>query len=312
VAVIQESVCEPRPRAPRRPAWLDRESAPALLVALVTVVLWASAFVGIRSAGRDLSPGSLALGRLLMASAVLLLSAAIRRELVPRNASDVRAAAPALILCGLLWFGAYNVALNAAERRVDAGTAAMLIGIGPILIAIVAGFALREGFPRGLLAGCAIAFGGVLVIGIASSNGGSTTTGIVLCLAAAGAYAVAVVSQKSVIGRLTPLQTTLICCFVATGACLPLAPQLARDLGDSRAGAIGWVLYLGAFPTAIAFTTWAFALARTSAGKLGATTYLAPPISVLLGWLLLSESPPALALAGGALCLAGVAIARRG
>lgn len=312
MAVIQESVCEPRPRAARRPAWLDRESAPALLAALVTVVLWASAFVGIRSAGRDLSPGSLALGRLLMASAVLFLIAAIRRELVPRSASDVRAAAPALILCGLLWFGAYNVALNAAERRVDAGTAAMLIGIGPILIAIVAGFALREGFPRGLLAGCAIAFGGVLVIGIASSNGGSTTTGIILCLAAAGAYAVAVVFQKSVIGRLTPLQTTLICCVVATVACLPFAPQLARDLGDSRAGAIGWVLYLGAFPTAIAFTTWAFALARTSAGKLGATTYLAPPISVLLGWLLLSESPPALALAGGALCLAGVAIARRG
>ncbi len=312
MTVSQESVCEPRARARRRPAFLDRESAPALLAALVTVVLWASAFVGIRSAGRDLSPGSLALGRLLVASAVLLLIAAIRRELVPRRLSDVRAAAPALILCGLLWFGAYNVALNAAERRVDAGTAAMLIGIGPILIAIVAGFALREGFPRGLLIGCATAFAGVVVIGVASSDGGSTTTGVVLCLAAAGAYAVAVVLQKSVIGRLTPLQTTLLCCVVATLALLPFAPQLARELGDAKTSAVGWVLYLGAFPTAIAFTTWAFALARTSAGKLGATTYLAPPISVLLGWLLLSESPPALALAGGALCLAGVAIARRG
>jgi drug/metabolite transporter (DMT)-like permease len=35
-----------------------------------------------------------------------------------------------------------------------------------------------------------------------------------------------------------------------------------------------------------------------------------PPIAILLGWLLLDESPPALAFGGGALCLAGVAVAR--
>ncbi len=40
-------------------------------------------------------------------------------------------------------------------------------------------------------------------------------------------------------------------------------------------------------------------------------TYLAPPIAILLGWLLLGETPPVLAVAGGALCLVGVSIARR-
>jgi drug/metabolite transporter (DMT)-like permease len=44
---------------------------------------------------------------------------------------------------------------------------------------------------------------------------------------------------------------------------------------------------------------------------MGAITYLVPPISVALGWLLLEESPPALALVGGAVCLAGVLVARR-
>jgi drug/metabolite transporter (DMT)-like permease len=44
---------------------------------------------------------------------------------------------------------------------------------------------------------------------------------------------------------------------------------------------------------------------------MGAFTYLVPPLAVLLGWLVLSESPPPLALAGGVLCLAGVAITRR-
>jgi drug/metabolite transporter (DMT)-like permease len=45
---------------------------------------------------------------------------------------------------------------------------------------------------------------------------------------------------------------------------------------------------------------------------MGATTYLVPPIAILMGWLILDESPPALAFAGGALCLAGVAWTRRG
>ncbi len=63
-------------------------------------------------------------------------------------------------------------------------------------------------------------------------------------------------------------------------------------------------------PTALAFSTWAYALARTGAGRLGVTTYLVPPLVVLLGWLLLGEVPPAVAVGGGVICLAGVALAR--
>jgi drug/metabolite transporter (DMT)-like permease len=47
------------------------------------------------------------------------------------------------------------------------------------------------------------------------------------------------------------------------------------------------------------------------AGRLGVTTYLVPPVVILLGWLLLDEVPPGLALVGGAVCLAGVALSRR-
>ena len=67
---------------------------------------------------------------------------------------------------------------------------------------------------------------------------------------------------------------------------------------------------LGVFPTAIAFTTWAFALNRTTAGRLGSTTYLVPPVAILLAWLMLAEVPPVLALLGGALCIGGVIVAR--
>jgi drug/metabolite transporter (DMT)-like permease len=71
------------------------------------------------------------------------------------------------------------------------------------------------------------------------------------------------------------------------------------------------MVYLGVVPTAIAFSTWAYALKRMDAGRLGVTTYLVPPIVIAMGWLLLDEIPPALAVAGGAVCLAGVALSRR-
>jgi drug/metabolite transporter (DMT)-like permease len=216
-------------------------------------------------------------------------------------------------VCGLLWFAGYNLALNAAERRVDAGTAAMLVNIGPILIAILAGAILHEGFPRALLTGCAVAFSGVVVIGLATTEGGNASTaGVALCLVAACAYAGGVVSQKPVLRHISAMKTTFLCCVIGATACLPFAPELLREVRVAPPSAIAWMLYLGVFPTALAFTTWAYALARSNAGRLAAMTYLVPPLSILMGWLLLGEVPPALAIAGGALCLVGVAITRRG
>ena len=274
--------------------------------ALVTVVLWASAFVGIRAAGEDLSPGALSLARLLVGSAALGALVLIRRERLPS-----RRDLPAIALCGVLWFGLYNVALNAAERLVDAGTAAMLVGIGPVLVAVFAGVLLGEGFPRSLFAGCAVAFAGVVVIGLVTSGRGlDGGLGAVLCLVAALAYAGGVVAQKPVLARVSALQVTWLACGVGAIACLPFAPTLLRELGEADAPAIGWAVYLGVFPTAVAFTTWAYALARTTAGRMGATTYLVPPLAVLMAWAILGEVPPVLALLGGVLCLAGVAFSR--
>jgi drug/metabolite transporter (DMT)-like permease len=284
-----------------------REHLLPLAAALVTVVLWASAFVGIRSAGSDLSPGSLALGRLLVGSLVLGVLTLARRERRPP-----RSAVPAIVLCGLLWFATYNLALNAAERRVDAGTAAMLVNVGPILIAILAGLFLKEGFPPRLFAGCAVAFAGVAIIGLASAGSApSAGTGTLLCLLAACAYAAGMIVQKGVLRSVSALQTTFLCCLVGTAACLPFAPGLVDQLRVAPASSIGWMIYLGAVPTAIAFTTWAYALARTNAGILGVSTYLAPPIAIVLGWAALGEVPATFAFLGGALCFAGVAISRR-
>jgi drug/metabolite transporter (DMT)-like permease len=133
----------------------------------------------------------------------------------------------------------------------------------------------------------------------------------VLCLAAAALYATAVVVKKPVLARVSPLTVTWIACTAGTIVCLPFAGQLWRQAADAPASSLGWVVYLGIAPSAIGFIAWAFALSRTTAGRMGSTTYLVPPIAIVLGWTLLGEVPPGLAIAGGALCLAGVAIARR-
>jgi drug/metabolite transporter (DMT)-like permease len=280
-------------------------SGRTLLAVVVTLLAWASAFVAIRGVGEDFSPGALALGRLLVGTAVLGLLLAGRGWVRPTGREWAL-----LVVCGVGWFGIYNVSLNAAEQHLDAGTTAMLVNIGPILIAVFAGLLLGEGFPRWLLAGIAVAFAGVVLIGVATRSAQADLVGVVLCVVAAVTYAGGVVAQKPLLRRLPGLQVTFTACAMGAVCCLPWAGTLAGELGAAPAGAIAGIVYLGAVPTAIAFSTWAYALRRMDAGKLGVTTYVVPPLVILLGWLLLDEVPPALALLGGAICLAGVGISR--
>jgi drug/metabolite transporter (DMT)-like permease len=281
----------------------DRRS---LLAAAVTVLLWASAFVAIRSAGAHYSPGALALGRLFAGSLVLVLLLAVRREGWPP-----RAAWPGIVASGVLWFGAYMVALNWGEQEVDAGTAAMVVNVGPVLIALLSGWLLKEGFKPRVLAGIAVSFAGAVVVGLSmSGEGNASLLGVLLCVVAAIGYAVGVVSQKPALRHGSALQVTTFGCLVGMVMCLPFTGALLSDLAAAPLSATLNVLYLGVFPTALAFMTWAYALARTSAAQLGATTYVVPALVIVMSWLLLGEVPGWVTFVGGALCLAGVAISR--
>lgn len=285
----------------------DRQGAGALAAPAVTVLFWASAFVSIRSAGAAYSPGALALGRL--ATAVVLLGAF---ALARRVGWPDRRAWPGILTSGLLWFGGYMVFLNWGERLVDAGTAALIVNVGPILIALLSARLLGEAAPRSLWLGIAVSFAGTVVVGLSMSGGGrSSLLGVLLCVLAAITYAIGVVAQKPALRHGSALQITTYSALVAAVALLPFAGVLAREAAGAPLSATLNMIYLGVGPTAIAFTTWAYALARTAAGKLGATTYVVPALVVAMSWLLLGEVPGWLTLAGGALCLAGVAVSRR-
>ncbi|WP_028921125.1 DMT family transporter [Pseudonocardia acaciae] len=283
--------------------------APLLAVGF-TVLAWASAFVAIRWVGHSYDPGPLALGRLLVGTVGLGALMLARRAWVRPTRREWLLVA----LCGLAWFAVYNVALNAAEQRVDAGTTAMLVNVGPILIALMAGVLLGEGFPRWLLIGAAVAFAGAVLIGFSTASGpvaGADLVGVLLCLVAAVTYATGVLAQKPVLRRLPALQVTWLACAIGAVACLPFGPALAGQLVAAPGPATWGLVYLGLVPTALAFSTWAYALARMNAGRLGVSTYLAPPLTIGMSALLLGELPPVLAVVGGVVCLVGVGSSRR-
>ncbi|MFR0353641.1 DMT family transporter [Streptomyces sediminimaris] len=274
--------------------------------AAVTVVLWASAFVSIRSAGQAYAPGALALGRLLAGALTLGVICLLRREGLPP-----RSAWRGIALSGALWFGFYMVVLNWGEQQVDAGTAALVVNVGPLLIALLGARLLGDPMPPRLLAGMAVSFAGAVAVGLSmSGGGGSSVLGVVLCLLAAVGYAAGVVAQKPALGRASALQVTTFGCLVGAVGCLPFAGQLVGQAAHAPLSATLDMVYLGVFPTALAFTTWAYALARTTASRMGATTYAVPALVVLMSWLALGEVPGPLTLGGGALCLAGVAVSR--
>lgn len=277
-----------------------------LAAALLSICLWSSAYVGIRAATRTIAPGALALGRLLIGS-VLLGTLLTRRGAIRPTKREVGL----LCVAGLLWFGLYNVALNTGERAVDAGTAAMVVNIAPLMIMGLAALFLGERLTPGLLIGGAVAFGGVICIGLATTSGNAPLRGVLLCVVATAASAGGVVAQKPVLARLSALQVTWTCCVIGAVCCLPYAPTLVHDFHTASRVDLAWMAYLGVFPTSVAFTSWAYALARGTASRLAATAYLVPPITIGMSWLILSEVPKLIAVLGGMLCLAGVILARR-
>lgn len=286
----------------------SRFPALPLLAVSATVLAWASAFVAIRSTGDAFGPGALALGRLVLGSVALGVMLVARRRWVAPTGREWML----VLASGVSWFAAYNVALNAAERHIDAGTTAMLVNVGPIVLMVLAGLFLGEGFPRWLVIGVGVAFVGALVIGYATAGTDSDDVGgVLLCLVAAVGYAVGVLCQKPALRRLPALQVTWLACTTGAVICLPAGRALFDQLDDAPAGDVWGLVYLGLVPLALAFTTWAYALARMPAGKLGVTTYLVPPITVALAWLLLDETPTGPVLVGGVICLAGVALSRR-
>ncbi|GAA5224110.1 DMT family transporter [Membranihabitans marinus] len=265
----------------------------------------ASAFIVMRWAAPDIAPGPFALLRLVTASAVLSILLLVLRQ------RPIRPSPRVLLLTltfGVLSFALYTLVFNWAGHFLDAGTVALIINFSPLMIGLGAVFFLGEAFSRRLFSGILTALLGIILIAVAGSLGHVAIVGLVLSFLAAVLYSAGVLVQKVVLRSIDPLATMWIGCLAATAALLPFTPQAVTAITAAPLSTILGAVYLGAGPTALGYLFWGYAMNHFSTGQLASSNLAVPALVVAASAMLLGETPPVLAIIGGAICLAGVGI----
>ena len=278
-----------------------------------TLLLWASAFAGIRAGMRltpvgvpgadGYGPGEVALLRFGTASVVLLLYASVTRMRFPRTEDLMRIA-----LAGLTGITIYHVSLNFGEMSVAAGAASLLIAAGPVFTAMMsAGFLGEKLTVLGWL-GIAVAFVGVALISVSQGTGLSFSPGALLILLAAVSTSVFFIVAKKPLKRYSALEFTSYSIWAGTIPLFFFAPGLLAQLPKAAPSATAAIVYLGIFPAAIAYVLWNYALARMPASILSSFLYLSPVLAMGIAWVWIGEVPTALTVVGGAVAIAGVIV----
>jgi drug/metabolite transporter (DMT)-like permease len=279
----------------------------------VTLLLWASAFAGIKAGMRltpagapgpdGYGPGEVALLRFGVASIVLAGYAAFTRMRLPAREDLARIA-----WAGFLGITVYHVALNFGEVRVSAGAASLLISAGPVFTAIMSAVFLRERLTWIGWGGILVAFAGVALISLGESGGFSFEPGALLVLLAAVSTAGYFIVSKRGLRTYSPLQWTAYTIWAGTIPMLVFAPALVEQIPTAAPSATLAIIYLGVFPAAIAYVLWSYALARMPASLLSTFLYLSPVLAMTIAWVWIAEVPQALTIIGGLVAIVGVII----
>jgi drug/metabolite transporter (DMT)-like permease len=270
---------------------------------IVSLLLWASAFAGIRAGLASYGPGQVALLRFGTASAVFLVYATITRMRLPAP-GDL----PRIALAGFLGITVYHVALNVGEMTVTAGAASLIISASPIITALLSAFLIRERLSVAGWTGIVVSFFGVALISFGEGGHLSFEPGAALVFLAAVATSLYFVASKPLLRRYSAIEFTAFAIWIGTVPMLVFAPGLVAQMTDATPAATWAVLYMGVFPGAVAYALWSYALARMPASVLSTFLYFQPVNATLIAWLWLGEVPATLALIGGAISLAGVVV----
>ena len=200
---------------------------------------------------------------------------------------------------------AYQLLLNAGEQTVDAGTASMLVSTGPVFVAVMAAAALGE---RPAWTGVAIGFAGAAIIALGQGGGLAPSADALLVLAAAISQAAFFVLQKPLLPRYGSLRVTAWAMWIGALALVPFAPAAPAAVAHASAEATAAVAFLGLAASAFAFLAWAYALSRLEVHRAASCLYAVPVVAIAVAWVWLGEVPSPVALLGGAVALAGVAV----
>ncbi len=303
-----------------RPSSTLRDRRVAETGALLVMIFWAANFIVVKSAIEDIPPVTFAFLRFSLAGVVLLAALRVREGTLRLPRRD----AIAVIGLGALGFGVYQVIWSTALHAIPAGDSALLIATTPVLTALLAVFAGSDVLTRAKLAGSFVSFVGVGIVvvagpGIAIASGGGLAssailTGDLLTLGAALCWAIYTAFGSSILRRHSPLKTTA---WAMVGGCLVLAGPGLWEASSAAWGGVhpaAWagLLYSSLIPAGLSNVLIFHAIRLLGPTRITNFQFLVPFFAVILGALFLAEAIRPEQVAGGAVIVGGVALARAG
>ena len=267
----------------------------------IAILLWSSSFAAVRASLQDFTPGHIALFRFLIASVLLAVSALTTHIKLPRL-KDI----PVIFVLGFLGVFAFHTAQNYGELTVTAGSAGMLISSVPIFTAILARLFLGGKLKLWGWLSIFISFLGVSLIALGEKEGVNFDWGVILLLLAAVAAAIYFVLQKPYLEKYNALHLVTYMIWAGTLLLLIFTPGLIEEIRTAPLEATVSIVYLGIFPSAVAYFTWSYALSKAPASIVASFLYLQPVFAIVIAWIWLNEMPTPIAIIGGVVTILGV------
>jgi len=225
---------------------------------------------------------------------------------------------PRLLVISLIGMIGYNIGSAFGFAHITAGIGSLIIGTQPLLIALMGSLIAKERLSLATIIGLVTGFLGVVLLVwqdlSVSADGWSFLMGCSLIFLSGLAWSIYVVVAKPLLQKYGSFGITALSLSICA---LVMVPALARPSTLDTLAAMSarsWMElgYIVVLSTVIASITWNVAAARMSAAASGAFLYLIPIIGVAAGALILREEITFGMVIGGALILAGVAIAQFG
>lgn len=279
----------------------------ALLFALLTAILWGTAYVAAKYALRELPPFTAAAARFLLAVVLMWPLLFLSRRVEPVQKQDL----PLFLAAGLLQTTIYFALQYVGIGLTTAANTALIVNTRPIFVAVLSALLLREALGWRKLAGILLAFAGVLLLTLGGSGGfqleHERAVGDFLIVLNSLSGAMGIVVLKKVLGRYSALSAAVYSTTVGALGLIPLALVEIWRQGWPAGSAFSWgaVVYMAVVCTVVAYALWYNALSQLTASETAVFLYLTPIISVILSALLLGEAITIWLLLGGALVLLG-------
>ncbi|MGM8364943.1 DMT family transporter [Virgibacillus sp. W0181] len=276
-------------------------------IAFLTIIVWSSGFAGIRaSILGGFSSGHLVLLRFLVASVVFLIYAMLakKRFHLPHKKDLLH-----IFALGFVGITLYHIFVTFGQQTVSAGTTSMIIGAAPIFTTLIAVFILKERMELFAWIGLGIGFIGIILITIGSSGAEFTISkGMYIVILAAISASFFFVFQKPLFVKYHPIQLTAYFTWAGTLPMLVFIPGLFENMQAATLEANIAAIYVGVFPAAICYATWAIALSMGNTASVMSMMYLEPAFAIIIAWFWLGEIPSILSMFGGLVAISSVAV----